>query len=214
MKKVNLSKIGNQKAMALLVALFCLLGVLIASASLIRFADTSMFVSGNVAERSIVYQSNDIGVLKARDELFLMNTNEPADLYENKPGQGYFATFDLSTDVRSEDLWNEAKTVTDAAGNSIDYLIFRMCEKTGAPSTAGGLENVCAIKKLPASIFASTEGNAIGAEGSKGDTPFDSEAGDSAVNVNIVYYKILTRTRGTKDSQSFADTIIGMSYME
>lgn len=215
MKNKNLSKIGAQRAMALLVSLFCLLGVLIASASLIKFADTSLFVSGNVAERSIVYQSNDIGVLQARDSLYLMNSNAPEDLYENITDKGYFATFDLSTDIRSEDLWDNAQTVSDASGNSIDYLIFRMCEKSGAPSTAGGLENVCAIKKLPASVFASTEGNAVGAEGSKGgDTPFDSETGDTTINVNIVYYKVFTRTRGTKDSKSFADTIVGMSYAD
>ena len=133
-------------------------------------------------------------------ELAITNWLEPnnslgdPDLHDNSAGNGYRA---MREDPPGTDSWDKFWTDTlaaqavagtpDAAGNTVSYVIHRLCDGVGAPHVVN-----CA--KSPA-------GSAGGSQ---------SAGGLGGLTNNQVYYRITTRIAGPRNTVAYIQTIIAL----
>src|SRR6185369_2890393 len=127
---------------------------------------------------------------------WLQTNNTGSTLEANATANGYIATRqDPSSGQSWSDFWNatlkaNAVTVgTDAAGNTVSYVIQRLCNLTG-PSAAAG----CSVP--PADVNAQ--------DGSKGGG-IDQPDPDPQI-----YYRITTQVTGPRNTVSFVQTVIAL----
>lgn len=143
------SRHAKQAGVVLFIALIALIVMSLAAVALIRSVDTNTMIAGNLSFKQSALISSDSGVETALG--WLKNQSVPntdpnadpkADLNANLNAQGYFATSagDAKTLVDS----SNAKLATgsninagiDGSGNTIKYIIQRMCKNTGAADTS------------------------------------------------------------------------------
>lgn len=135
-----------QKGVVLFFALIALVAMSLAAVALIRSVDTNSIIAGNLSFKQSSVLSADRGAEAAITWLTAQTT---AGLGNNAAANGYYAT-----------ILNDAKALVDASGvagaianpdtngNTITYVIQRMCRATGVPPAAE-LEQKCSIKKSP-----------------------------------------------------------------
>jgi len=131
-----------QKGLILFVALVALLIMSLAAATLIRSVDTGVLVAGNLAFKQSATISADNGMVSA---ITWLRTNGPS-LTTTSAANGYYdnITSPVLT-LTSAGNWpdgnpawsnsNSALVGTDVAGNTIRYVVQRMCRNTGAVNT-------------------------------------------------------------------------------
>ena len=117
----------------------------------------------------------------------------PVDLEINVPVQGYYATWDTAFDPTTSNIWTAATSrlvgAEDAAGNTMRYVIHRMCRDTGAVATTGPCVTISS------GGTGSTKGG-----GSYGSKPLTGSS--------QVYYRITVRTTGPKNTVSYVQAMI------
>lgn len=135
---------AKQAGVVLFVALIALLVLSLAAVGLIRSVDTSTLIAGNLAFKQSANYSADHGVEAA---IAWINSN-PALLDGDASANGYFASLnsDNSPNNDKEKLfesttWEENTGfasgdginagVETSSGNTIRYIIQRMCKKSG-----------------------------------------------------------------------------------
>ena len=139
------SRQAKQVGVVLFIALIALIVMSLAAVALIRSVDTNTMIAGNLSYKQSALISADSGVetalgwLKNQSET---NADPKADLNADLTAQGYYATSagDAKTFVDS----SNAKLATgsninagiDGSGNTIKYIIQRMCSNTGAADTS------------------------------------------------------------------------------
>ncbi len=210
----------QQRGVVLLISLIVLVVMTLAALALMRSVDTATLVAGNVAFQQAATLSGDAGVEAAIAELVASSASAasptvPYDLngvsYAANaiPGatRGYLANglntqyYQPDPAIVSRDTWPEfwtylaglglVKTLpSDASGNSVAYVIHRLCTTTGSPSAA--------------SMSCATAVSGSGSLGSKG-------AGVVALlGTTQVYYRITTRTQGPRGTASFVQAVVAM----
>lgn len=186
----------NNKGIALPISLFVLIGVLLASAALIRAGEFNVSMSGDLAHRSLVSNANDVAIATA-NEWIIANK---ASLVNSNASQGYYSASPTAPVDYSEDsAWAGARSLpADSNGNINSYLIYRLCEQPNTPYNGvnSGIQNVCAVKQLNS---AANIGNS---------------AGFGAFNFTgtpQLYYKIIVRTVGPKSATTVTETVISMN---
>jgi len=139
---------ARQRGAVLIVALIALVTIMIAAAALVRAVDTSTIIAGNLAYKQAASASADAGMERAiawmratsvahaasdpfKDAAHPFNTDQAA--------QGYYTS--IATDVAGdmafltdEDTWTDKRSRlvgTDSSGNTIRYVIQRMCRVPG-----------------------------------------------------------------------------------
>ena len=189
----------RQRGAVLFIALIVLVAMTLAGIAIMRSVDTTTLIAGNLAFKQGTIQSSDNGIEGGFQWLIanratLANTNLASGYYSARPA-GALNWNDPAT-------WASAVTVgTDAAGNTVSYLIHRMCTCSDSPYNVncGATVQQCALDApvgLPPPPAAG-DSFAVGAPGFLGDPR--------------VYYRITVRTQGPRNTVSFVQSMVAIA---
>jgi type IV pilus assembly protein PilX len=132
----------QQKGVVLFVALIALVVMSLAAVALIRSVDTSTIIAGNLATKQSATTSGDSGIETALN--WMSAVSNPTTFNANSAAQAYYATSNADPMTFA---WNAADSLpaddvsgvidangTDASGNTVRYVVQRMCRNTGLAS--------------------------------------------------------------------------------
>ena len=187
---------ARQRGVVLFIALIILVAMSLAGIALMRSVDTGTLIAGNLAFRQNTVQVADLGVEAARSWLL---GQASATLYNDRPGNAYFATWQENLDLLGNDAanadydWGTSASVTAApyappTGYSIQYVIHRLCASSGDP-TGGSAECI----KLGG-------GAGTTASGTKGAAAYGSYPISVATNAA---YRVTVRVSGPRNALSY-----------
>lgn len=131
------SRAAKQAGVVLFIALIALIVMSLAAVALIRSVDTNTMIAGNLSFKQSALISADSGVETALSWL----GNNP-NLDSNISSSGYYASFsdDAKALVDGSDtepaIGANIKKGVDSSGNTILFVIERMCKNTGAADTS------------------------------------------------------------------------------
>jgi type IV pilus assembly protein PilX len=130
----------KQQGVVLFIALIALVTIMLAAVALTRSVDTSTVIAGNLAFKQAAAAAADTGVEQAIAWMAQINnanrakdpsTDDTHAFNVTSAGRGYYATINPDPNfIRSDAAWtdNASQLVgTDGNGNTIRYIIERMC---------------------------------------------------------------------------------------
>ena len=173
----------EQGGLALPVMLIILMVMLISSIYLLKSSNSTTLTASNLAYDSAQSRAVDAGLHAGFRWLSQTASANKALLNEDSANNGYLATLDTTQTARSDGFWNGKKTVVHE-GQSIEYVVHRLCLLTGAYDAVG---NACVQTADP---------NAGGTHVGVGD----SLAADSPqfAETPKVHYVVTARLSGTR----------------
>lgn len=190
----------RQQGLVLLVALVVLIGMTLAGLSLLRSVFTSNRIAGNLAFQQAATQSADIGVETAI--AWLESNNSDTTLHQSRDAAGaelgYFARReDPGPNQSWEDYWQQVLVNTnrvntlppDAAGNTVAFVIHRLCNAVGDPLGGARCEQ---------SPLTKNEGNSQTALSPAFSAPQQQ------------YYRITARVTGPRNTLSYVQVVVAM----
>lgn len=120
----------RQEGVVLFFALIALVVMSLAAVALIRSVDTNSLIAGNLSFKQSSMLSADRGVENAITWLGTQNVNS---LNTDLPDHGYYATSDVAPHLDAKALVDASgfADMTDTQGNTISYVIQRMCTQQG-----------------------------------------------------------------------------------
>lgn len=127
---------AKQRGVVLFFALVALVVMSLAAVALIRSVDTSTLIAGNLAFRQSAATAGDIGGEAAMNWLSTQQaaattlaTDDAAHvLNQNHAADGYYSTFRPNAELTNNTFnWSNSKLASDANGNTVRYIIERMC---------------------------------------------------------------------------------------
>lgn len=200
----RLTSRASQNGAALLIALIMLVAMTLAGIALVRSVDTTNVIAGNLAFQQAATHAGDKGIEAAIACLTATNTANPVLLQNDYATCGYLASWVPSPIPSWDAYWKaslDGQKVTvipnpnpnpnqDAGGNTVSYVIQRMCQLTGdynVPATA------CSF--APSSCDTSSS---YRVDGVCWKPPPQ------------VYYRITSRIVGPRNSVSYVQSIIAM----
>lgn len=186
----------------LIIVLVVLVAMMMAVVSLVSSVNTANMVAGNMAFRQAALHAGDVGTETAITWLEQATRNNGGiTLWEDAPSAGYHAQ-QLGPDRGHNQTWDDYwKSTPDLnpvtlakdpeTGNTVSYVIHRLCNGKGDPT--GGFTN-CALAPIP--------------------TPNTGNTHD-ADTVPIViseqqYYRITSRIDGPRNTVSYVQTIVAL----
>lgn len=199
-----------ERGVILVIVLIVLVAMTLAGVALMRSVNTSTLVAGNLAYKQAALRAADLGTesaiafLKANSSGTALNSDILPSGYiasQQEPAAGqswddYWRTSldphplsrPVAADSNSGNVWTLA---TDQQGNTVSYVIHRMCKNTGDPAAVG---TNCAVTPSAAENV----GNSMA-------------AGSVALeHASQIYYRITTRVDGPRNTVSFIQTIIAL----
>lgn len=185
---------AGQRGVILVLALIMLVVLTLGGIALLRSVSTTNVVAGNLAFQQAATNSADVGAETAIT--WLQDNNIGTTLQASVAASGYFATRqDPSTGQSWDDFWqaglkaNAITVGTDAAGNTVMYVIHRMCNATGPQSGAD-----CSVPPMD-----------VSAQDGSMDSGSELPAPDPQI-----YYRITTRVTGPRNTVSYVQTMIAL----
>lgn len=133
---------GKQRGLVLFFALIALVAISLAALTLIRSVDTTTLIAGNLSFRKAATTSADAGVEAA---ITALAATEIANAARNvfmdvdhtfnissaaNAANGYYSSVDPALDLTADANWVDTRSKlvgTDASGNTIRYIVQRMC---------------------------------------------------------------------------------------
>lgn len=190
----------RQEGIVLIIALIMLVAMTLGGLAMIRSAHTTTAIAGNLAFQQAATSSSDIGVESA--VLWLQNNANNGGLDNDIAASGYTASRTAADDPSSTQDWTELWTTAwvprgvatvpggqDAAGNTVQYVIQRLCNNAGNSLNAG-----CVVSPVEANISGNSQ-----------------SAGTHKLTVNgQVYYRITVRVTGPRNTVSFVQSTVAM----
>ena len=142
----------RERGVVLFIALIVLVAMSLAGIALIRGVDTANLIAGNLAFKQGATLAGDLAVEQARTLLLgqtasaLQNDNlGTGTSYYWANSQVAITDFTGSTTSTADDYnWANAASTTDASGNTIQYVIHRLCDTAGNPSTVNCMRSTTA----------------------------------------------------------------------
>lgn len=189
----GLAKASNnrQQGVVLLVALIVLVALTLAGVALVRSVDTANLIAGNLSFHQSAIQAGERSTELAVTWLADPNNRPTLISLTPTPSAGYVAN-GIAQSPAPGPSWASGLTPrpggTDAAGNTVQYVIHRLCEKVGAPHLAN-----CA--REPAGT------NTGGSQAAGGLAPIGN---------NRVYYRVTTRIEGPRRTVAYIQTIVAL----
>lgn len=185
---------SRQRGVVLLVALIVLIALTLAGLALIRSVDTTNLIAGNMS-----FHESAVHAGERSTELAVTNWLQPNNqtaagkivLYDHNAANGYRAVradpaTGVSLDVYWASLAGQTLTgATDVAGNTVSYVIHRLCDATGDPLLAS-------CSKPPAI-------NGPFTIGVPGPTPPPQ-----------VYYRVTARIVGPRNTVAYTQAILAL----
>lgn len=192
----NRKNIG-QHGVALPIALIVLVAMVLAAVTLIRSVDTATMVAGNLTLKQSATHAADEGVRQGF--FWLRNTviASPASLNSSIPASGYFSSkhfADPNWNPAAPGQWPDASDVelpTDAGGNTVSYVIHRLCDMPGLSYNA------------PFQQCATYTGTSAAASG--GSQSVDAPEFSGVV---YVYYRVTSRVVGPRNTISYVQSLM------
>jgi len=191
---------SRARGAVLFIALIVLVAMTLAGIAIMRSVDTTTLIAGNLAFKQGTIQSSDIGIESGFQWLL---ANRPA-LNNTDLAKGYYSARPAgSLNWNDPATWASAVTVgTDAAGNTISYVIHRMCDCSNTPyngTCAGGAPQFCALDAPVGVAPPPTQGDSfvVGAPGYLEDPK--------------PYYRITVRAQGPRNTASFVQAMVAMA---
>ena len=190
---------GKQKGVVLFITLIVLVAMTLAAISLVRSVDTTNVIAGNLSFHQAATHSGDTGIEAA--VAWLESPPSGVDLTTNNPAYPFYSPTrqDPGTSQSWDNFWTStlsasaATLATDAAGNTVSYVIDRMCNATG-PSTAPS--SGCSVSVVTATSTAASSSQGAGQRGLQ----YTSQ----------VYYRITARIAGPRNTVSYVQSIIAL----
>jgi Tfp pilus assembly protein PilX len=197
-----------QRGIVLILALIVLAAMTLAGIGLMRSVFTGNRVAGNLAFQQAATHSADAGIEAAVAWLEGQNAASVATLYQDQvPGGGnlgYFASHQRNSDpdpTVAGQSWEQSWTqwaatgrvntlAVDPAGNTVQFVIHRLCNAVGAPQTGIGCE--------ASPTVVGSEGNSRGSGVLGLTTPSQR------------YYRITVRVSGPRNTVSYVQSIVAM----
>jgi Tfp pilus assembly protein PilX len=184
---------ARQRGYMVPIVLVALVAMLISGIALVRSMDTNQLITGNLAFRNATVHSADLGVRSA--VTWLTANAGSAALNSNAPANGYYA---VAIEPNWEDTayWSQCATCTvtpasgDAAGNTIAWVVHRMCTAQLDPNDPN---NLCS--RLSVSSPGATGGS------------FSSDAANFSGTTQH-YYRITVRVLGPRNTSTLAQSFV------
>ncbi len=183
----------NQQGLVLFIALIALVAMSLAAVALIRSVDTSTLIAGNLAFKQSSLMTADSSISLASN--YIRANGGSSTLDNNVANVGYHATA-KNLDYKAAATWTNVNSIlasgagftagVDSSGNTVRYLIERMCKSQG-PATSGN----CLLAAVVGAQ--SNTGCPGGCPSSPGTTPV---------------YRITSRVTDSKNTVSFMQAYI------
>ena len=200
------------RGVSLVFALMAVVVLALASVALVRAVDTGVLVMGNLAFKQDTVQAAAVGTDEAL--AWLQARAGTTELERDAAdGVGYYAashdsmdaTGNATTAANPLDLvdWGEGCSGsyracdilphigTSVNGNIVRWVITRLCDTSGAPSSA----NAC-IKPAATSVFTASERGEL------------LSGGRISSSTSSPYYRIVVRVEGPRRTVSFTETVV------
>lgn len=188
----------RERGVVLFIALIVLVAMSLAAIALTRAVDTNTLIAGNLAFKQSALNAGDAAVDDARNWLVFGGVSGGALEQDNAGGKvGYYASWQDSFNVGTYEWDDPTKATTmgvDAAGNTVQYVIHRLCRTAGNVRDA----NVDCLK-FEAPGVAGTEGSSKGAA-VYGGLPLGGAL--------IIYYRVTARVLGPRNTVSYVQAVM------
>ena len=139
-------RIVKQRGVVLFFTLIALLAMSLAAVALIRSVDTSTMIAGNLAFKQSATTSGDAGIESAMSWLtatqaannainVLNDATHPLNITNLALRPGYHSNANPALNLTADATWDDVNNVlvgTDGSGNTIRYIIQRMCRTANA----------------------------------------------------------------------------------
>ena len=190
---------SRSSGVVMFISLIVLVAMTLAGIAIMRSVSTSNLIAGNLAFKQMTIQASDNGVEQAYQWLLanrasLANTNLALGYSSSRPG--------IEPDWTAASTWSNAITLpTDAAGNSVSFIVHRMCSQpdTAYNASNGGVANDCALSISPGTPPPPGEGDSF----QTGAPVFLEDP--------MVYYRITVRTTGLRNTVSIVQAMVAVS---
>lgn len=192
----------SNRGVILIIALIVLVAMSLGGIAIMRSVDTTTLIAGNLAFKQRALHAADVGVTEAMAYLL---TNKGA-LDNDDVSAGYYSS-QTTLDWTNISSWVGGKNATgmpDAAGNTVRYIIHRMCTCAGTPynGTCSGVANQCGIDN-PTASAATLPPPAEGDTYRVGGIVFPS--------TGSIYYRVTVRSQGPRNTESFIQAMLTIS---
>jgi Tfp pilus assembly protein PilX len=200
---------SKQRGVALFFALVCMVAIMLAAVILVRSVDTASLIAGNLAFQQSATRSGDGGSEAA---IAWLAATESANATKNvlsdpthpfnvdNAAAGYYASVDpaksLTASSGTRFLWDNTDSVAlaaDSSGNTVRYIIQRMCRTSVPVKDANCLFSGAAID---------TNGQNIPLPQEVCNGPGCPVAGQTP------YVRITSRITGPKNTLSYVQAIV------
>lgn len=144
----------KQRGVVLFFTLIALLAMMLAAVALIRSVDTSTLIAGNLAFKQAATTSGDAGIDAAMNWLATTQAANnainvitdptlahPFNITDLATRPGYHSNIDPALNLTADATWDNANSVlvgTDGSGNTIRYIIQRVCRTANQPIQSAG----------------------------------------------------------------------------
>ena len=192
---------AGQRGTVLLIALILLVALSLAGIALVRSVSTSNIIAGNLAFQQAATHSADIGVENALTFLRASSGAGVTTLHSSVLSGGgirYVARReDPSPGASWDSFWGSTLAGSgavntlpaDAAGNTVSYVIHRLCDNEGPPAHPG-----CSAPPVDTGLASSSMGSGV-----------VTVAGDKQV-----YYRVTARVTGPRNTLSYVQAIFAI----
>lgn len=207
---------GQQSGVVLFIALIVLVAMTLAGIALVRSVDTGNIIAGNLAFKQGATLAGDAGT--EAGITWLQAVAGSSSSYADQAAAGYYSTSQDTLDMtgssndpnRARVDWDfnscsgaiiptqisacitPAPAISAGAGNTVTYIIHRLCQSPGDPNSIG---NSCANYKSTSSTSPK-----------KGELKYGDDKRFEPLPKE--YYRITSRTVGPRNTVSFVETII------
>ena len=189
--------------MVLFVALIALVSMLLSGIALMRSSDTANVIAGNFAWKESSLQAADVGV----DLAFAMlagisnaSTNNVPIANQYFPVMQGVDTKGIPTGINWSGL---TATQVTGTGNSIKYVIERMCQGSPSDSVNGPAPaNTAEISRYCITVVSQNSPGGSGGSNAAGHAAF--------MNNGAVYYRVTVRVSGPRDAVSMVQGMISL----
>jgi Tfp pilus assembly protein PilX len=188
----------RQRGVMLIIALIVLVAMTMAGIAMMRSVDTATIVAGNIAYKQSTISGADQGLQTGY--WWLSSNATGTTLYGDNPGAGYVSNVPTQEpDWMNSGSWANAFALNsgnpDAYGNTVSYIIHRMCPVPNcAPdATCLGSTNTCGT--TPDSALVSGEGT-------------DKSKAQFYTKAPMIHYRITARAVGPRASVTVVQTMV------
>jgi Tfp pilus assembly protein PilX len=180
----------GQRGVSLIIALIALVAMTLAGLALLRSADTSNVISGNLAFREASLHATDVGVETALTSINTIATSSPDAVAPAGCASGacnYYPTIQAAVTAAGVPTvidWTAVPSTTVDSSYAVQYVVDRLCD---GPTPVTDVATKC--MNLTGTSVGSKKAGAV-----------------SFTSASQVYYRVTVRVVGPRNSQSIVQT--------